>query len=263
MAVCVLLARECMHLPDGKLHVHVLDVGQGDATLLVSPSGKQVLIDGGPDNSALVEAGRHMSFFDRSIDLLVLTHPDLDHLAAFPEFLERYRISKILMTREEEGGAQYRRFLSLVASHGTEVIIADPKRDIDLGDGVTLDIIWPPEHLSHMEMSETNNRSIVLRALHGSAAILLSGDIEEKAEHAILRSGADLRSDYLKVSHHGSKTSTSTGFLLATDPDIALISAGKDNRFGHPHQTTVDRLHSMGIAIRSTASDGEISLVLP
>lgn len=258
-----LVTQEISRLPDGRLHAYILDVGQGDSILLVSPSGKQILVDGGPDLSSLEGIGNHISFFDRTIDLLVLTHPDLDHIVAFPEILERYRINTMLITGIDTPQPQYQRLLALIAEKHIPVIIADPAKDVVLEDGVIFDVVWPPRETFGTQPKSTNDTSIVLRVMYKSASILLTGDIEGKVEAAILKSGADLRSTVLKVAHHGSKTSTSTGFLLAVSPDLAVISAGKENQFGHPHWGVMQRLKNAGIVTRRTDQEGEISLILP
>ena len=257
-----LLFQESSKLPDGLLHAHILDVGQGDSIMLVSPSGKQVVVDGGPDLSALEGIGRTMSFFDRSIELLVLTHPDLDHITALPAMIERYQIHAILLSGIDTLQPQYRRLLTAVANKKIPVIIADSAMDIDLGDGVVLDVVWPQKIFGTVP-KKTNDTSVVLRAIFESGSILLTGDIEELAENAILKTGIDIRSTVLKVAHHGSKTSTSTGFLLATKPDLAVISLGKDNHHGHPHPSVIDRLSARNIPVRRTDQEGDISLVLP
>ena len=259
----VLLFQECTKLPDNKAHAHILNVGQGDSILLVSPSGKQVVIDGGPDLSALEGIGRFMSFFDRNIELLVLTHPDLDHITALPAMIERYRIHVILLSGILTAQPQYRRLLSEASGRKIPVIIADPAMDIDLGDGLVLDILWPPKGTFGTVPEKTNDTSIVLRAISASGSILLTGDIEEAAEHAILKTGADIHSTILKLAHHGSRTSTSTGFLLAVQPDLAVVSAGRDNHYGHPHPSIVERLRHRNISVRRTDLEGDISLVLP
>lgn len=231
--ISALLVREILLLPDGKLHLYVFDVGQGDSIFLVTPSGKQILVDGGPDLSTLRYLGKYMSLFDRSIDIVVMTHGDLDHRAALPSVLERYDVDMFLTSKT-----------------------ADPNIDIVMGDGVVLDIVW-----GNVSMNDRNNESVVFRVLYNNHSILLTGDIEAKAEAAILATGADVRADVLKVAHHGSKTSTSTGFLLAAGPQEALISAGRDNRFSHPHLEILDRLHHFDIPKETTAEAGVISRI--
>lgn len=256
----LLLLREVSLYPRGRFVVHFLDVGQGDGALLVSPSGKQILIDGGPDFSALEGLGRTMPFFDRSIDLLVLSHPQLDHMRAFPEILRRYAVRGVLMTGVLYDLPQYEEFLALLKEKRTPLIIADPGKDLAMGDGLTLDILWPPPALFGKAMKEVNNSSIALRALFGPHTVLFTGDMEESEEWEILASGADVRADVIKVPHHGSRTSSSTGFLLEVQPSLAVISVGRDNRYGHPHKDVLARYASLGIPVRTTAQEGRITL---
>jgi competence protein ComEC len=255
------IVREVRLMPDGRLHLYFLDVGQGDSCLIVTPSGRQVVIDGGPDGSALAGIGRHLSLFDRSIDLLVMSHPQLDHMASFPEILRRYRVGAVLMTGVWADLPQYSEFLELIRSTKTHVILADPSHDMDLGDGTVLDVVWPPPGLAGKALSNLNNTSVILRVLeHGHSVALFTGDIEADGETALLKTGVDLRADILKVGHHGSKTSTSTGFLLAVHPEIAAISVGADNSFGHPSPSVIDRLTHFGIQIRRTDLEGDVEI---
>jgi len=258
-AIAVLLAlHELILLPDGKLHVHFLDVGQGDSTFLITPSGKQVLMDGGPDMSTLEHLGKYMPFFDRSIDLLVLTHPHTDHLASFPEVAKRYEVKHILLAGTEAEVSRYLALLHEVKKQHIPVSIADPTEDIDLGDGVVLDVVWPEK--SFRNDKNLNNSSVVIRALFADQSILLTGDIENEAEYALLDTGADIRSKVLKVAHHGSRTSSSSGFLLAVTPSQAIISVGEDNNFDHPHPETLSRYFSLNIPTFETRKEGTISL---
>lgn len=264
LAATLFAVREWRVAPDGDVTVHALYVGQGDSMFITGPSGQQVLIDGGPDNSALAGMGKRMSFFDRTIDLLVLTHPDTDHTFALPELLRRYRVQAALITGVNHSQPRYAEFLDLLRRQKIPVLVADPAKDINLGDGMLLDVLWPPPvYLGSDPPKEgSNNTSIVLRLTYGEDTMLFTGDMEEPEENALLASGADVRADILKVGHHGSKTSTSTGFLLAVDPRLALISAGKDNRFGHPHQVVLERLKRHDVPYRSTALEGTVSIDL-
>jgi len=262
LAASFFAAREWRVRPDGNVTVHVLDIGQGDSIFITGPSGQQILIDAGPDNSALAGMGKRMSFFDRSIDLLVVTHPDLDHTFGLPEVVRRYSIATALITGINHNQSRYEEFLSLLKWKKIPVIVADPHKDIDLGDDMKIDVLWPPPiYMGNDAPKEgANNTSIVLRLSYGNDTMLFTGDMEEVEENAVLASGADLHADILKVGHHGSKTSTSTGFLLAVDPELAIISAGRDNRFGHPHKLVLDRLKHFGVPYRTTALEGVVTI---
>ncbi|NOS67509.1 MAG: MBL fold metallo-hydrolase [Candidatus Peribacteraceae bacterium] len=253
-------SRELQRLPDGKLHVYFLDVGQGDGALIVTPSGKQIVIDGGPAEGAMLsELSNHLPFFDRSIDMLVLSHPHLDHLFAFPDILRRYRVGRILMTGEQAALPRYQEFLGLIREQRIPILLADPDKDIDFGDGVTLDIVWPQPDLFG-KTSDGNNTSVMLRILTGSGIVFFSGDAEKEEEIAALASGADMRATVLKVAHHGSKTSSETGFLLAVRPSLGIISAGKKNKFGHPNAVILDRFEALGVPLKVTSVEGMIEV---
>lgn len=260
LALLFLGIHELHRLPDGKLHVLFLDVGQGDCVFIRTPSGKQIVIDGGRDDLAIRRIGEQMPFFDRSIDLLILSHPDLDHIFAFPDILRRYSVDRILLTGVQHDLPLYREFLELIKAQKIPLWIADPAKDIDLGDGVTLDILWPRPGLLGKSVKKTNNTSIMLRVLYRSGSVLFTGDGEVSEEQDVLASGADLRADVLKVGHHGSKTSSSTGFLLAVAPKLAVISTAKKSLYGHPHKMILDRFRALGIAVRVTGWEGDIEI---
>lgn len=261
--VCAASVREFLVRPDGLTHVFILDVGQGDSIFIVGPSGQQILIDAGPNLSALSAIARRMSFFDRTIDVAILTHPHLDHLYAFPELLSRMNVRATVLTGVAVGLPQYKDMLAALKEKQMPVLIADPMQDIDLGDGLVLDILWPPPvYAGNVTDRGINDTSVVAMLRYGEDSILLTGDMEEGEEHELLASGADLRATILKAGHHGSKTSTSTGLLLAVDPDIAVISAGSGNTFGHPHASTLKRLEYFGVEIRRTDLEGTIELIL-
>lgn len=245
-------------LPSSALRVHVFDVGQGDSILLTSPSGKHILVDGGPNLSLLQHLAKSLPFFDRTIDLLIITHPNTDHLTALPTLLQHYHVRSALLPRTSSSLPLYQKILDIFLQKNISVLFARPDRDIHLGDGVIIDTLWPPESLTNEWSDNLNNIAVVTRAISRDQSILLTGDIEEKAEMAILASGADLRTTILKVAHHGSKTSTSTGFLLASTPRKAIISVGKNNRYQHPHPSTVARLRHFGITVITTAENGTV-----
>lgn len=251
-ASLLLLAHEWVRLPDGKLHVELLDIGQGDGILITTPVGQRILVDGGPDLTLLERLGEELPFLDRGIDLMILTHSDADHVTSLPAVIERYKVKKILMTGVDAYSSRYRAFLDAIDKGDAEVILADSSNDIDLGDGLVLDVLWPIESMLGQNVEAPNNASIVAKLIWKDHEVLLTGDIEEEVERELLVHGVDVSSDILKVAHHGSKTSSSTGFLLAVNPDLALISVGKENNFGHPHQEILDRYENMGIKIKRT-----------
>lgn len=261
LVASLLLAHEWTRLPDGKLHIVLLDVGQGDAILITTPGYQRILIDGGPDLSVLERLGEELPFFNRRIDLLVLTHTDADHIRGFPDIIKRYAIAKVLMNGTAKNSSIYSAFLVALQESGAEVIVAESAHDFDLGEGVFLDLLWPTDSILGEDVKDPNNASIVAKLLWKDHSILLTGDIEEEVEEALLKNGTDLRADILKVPHHGSKTSSSTGFLLAVAPKYALMSVGEGNRFGHPHPRILARYEALGIPIRRTDEEGRVEVV--
>ncbi len=250
-------------LPDGRLHVHVLDVGQGDAIFVRTPSGRQVLIDGGPSPSLLLSRlGRRMPFWDRSLDLVVLTHPDTDHITGLVGVLERYRVDGVVYREVGCQEAICVRWRRLLEDGETAVYPGEAGLDIELDRGLRMRVLHPG---SELLMGEGfNDNSLVMRLRHGEVSILLTGDVEARAEERLLADGADLRSTVLKVAHHGACTSSTAAFLEAVRPEVAVISVGKDNDFGHPCDEVLERLEMVlggDARIYRTDRDGTIGLV--
>ena len=250
-----LAAHEMMLMPDGhSTTVHFFDVGQGDSIFITGPHGQQVLIDGGPDLSALTKLGQSMPYFDRTIDWLVLTHPHLDHVASLPQILRRYNVGHVLISGAAYENGPYQEFLTLITQQHIPVIIAVSMDDIDLGDGLTLDVLWPaPDYLGRT-LKHIHDSCIMFKMQFDGHSILFTGDAETSAEQSLIDAHTDLHADILKVGHHGSRTSTSSGFLLAVHPSLAVISVAKINTYGLPHPSIVRRIKHFGIPIMMTMS---------
>lgn len=241
--------------------ITAFDVGQGDA-IMVSHGGYQVLVDGGPDGTVLSALGNSMPFFDRTIDLLVLSHPHMDHLQSFPELLRRYRVAAVLMTGADYPNSRYEEFLTLLAESNTHIIVADPDETITVGP-ITVDVLWPPPTSFGMPMNDVNNDSVAMRiTTQNGKSILCTGDMEKEEEQAMLQAGINLSADILKVAHHGSRTSSSTGFLLAVRPSLAIVSVGKNNSYGLPDEDVLARYATLGIQLRMTMEEGDIKIPL-
>ena len=248
--------------PDGRLHVIFLDVDQGDSILIATPSGKRVLVDGGPDPVNAVSAlNDHLPFWDRSLDLLVSTHTDEDHLAGLVGVVQRHPVDTVL-----EGipgsSALYLRWQHALEEKSIQSIAVHRGASIHLDDGLTLQVLNPALESSPPSERDSNNNSVVLRLEYGAVSFLLTGDIEEEVELELLREGHDLPSTVLKVSHHGSRNSSSPFFLRAVNPAVAVIQSGQENRYGHPHQDVIERLKRIvgddGLYV--TALDGAVEL---
>lgn len=258
--VVVLGAREYRLLPDGKTHIVFFDVGQGDSALLTLAGGERVLIDGGPDWSTLERLGSYMPFFDRRIDVLILSHPNTDHMAAFPEVLRRYSVGTLVTAGTVFDSGIYAATLSGASIRNVPLIVMRAGQTIVVGDD-TLEALWPPTEMPRGFSKNENNASLTLRFTHAGKRILFTGDLEEIVEKTLVEAAADLRADILKVPHHGSRSSSSTGFLLAVQPSIAVISVARDNAYGHPHPHVLDRLRAVGAEIRRTDEEGDIEIV--
>jgi len=239
MAVLVTVIATSM--PDEKLNVSFLDVGQGDA-ILIQQGSQQVLIDGGPSPQAInVELGRQMPFWDRTIELVVLTHPDQDHLAGLVEVLKRFRVEKVLDPNLDRDSPLYEEWQRLIIEKNVEKTTARAGQQIDLS-GATLTVLHPPDTLLRNTGADGDNNGIVLRLETGHISFLLAADIRREAELHLITQRAALNSTVLKVAHHGSDTSTSQEFLSAANPQMAVISVGRDNKFGHPSPDVIARL---------------------
>ncbi len=261
--VAALGLREWSVLPDGRTHLYFMDVGQGDGAVIVTPSGKRVIVDGGPDLRLLERLGTYLSFFNRRIDLLVLSHPNLDHLASFPEILKRYDVRSVAITGIAYDLPRYTQMLRLIEQQHVPIISPQRTGTVDLGDGVTLRLLWPTTQAMKQGWSDANDSSIVLRVSDGEHSALFTGDMEELAERQMLQAGIDVDADILKVAHHGSRSSSSTGFLLAVSPSLAVISVGKDNSYGHPVPEILRRFSDLHIPVRRTDVEGTVEIIWP
>ena len=244
------------------LEVIFFDVGQGDAIFIETPQRHQVLIDGGPDSVILEKLGKEMPFWDRTIDLVILTHPSADHLNGLLIILERYKVNQILWTGIKVDTFIYRRWLELIDKENADVFIAQAGQQIKLGRGIFLNILNPVENLEGQKIKggrAVNNTSIVARLVHNQNSFLFTADIERQAEKELIRREVYLDSDVLKVAHQGSKTSSSEEFLVAVSPEIAVISVGEENPYGHPHPQTLENLK--GIKVFRTDLDGDIKII--
>lgn len=243
---------------DGLLHVYFLDVGQGDA-IFIQAGENQILIDGGPDANVIQELAEVMPLGDRSIDMLVLTHPDADHVNGLIEVLERYDVEYVLENfLERHDAPAYAKWNEL--KNEAQVFQAVAGQIINIGEGIFLEILYPMDESTRQ--SKTNNNSIVAKLVYGENELLLTGDIEAKVERELVARGIDIDVDFLKVPHHGSKTSTTAKFLDAVTPEAVFIQVGTDNRYGHPHPSVLERLDERGIKYYRTDIDGTIELIL-
>lgn len=237
--VAILSTLFACNIPDDRLHVSFLDVGQGDA-ILMQQGTQEILIDGGPSGQAIaVELGKRLPFWDRTIELVVLTHPHADHLIGLLEVLKRYRVKQVLYAESSSTSALWDEWQDLLKKENAGIIIGQVGQIIDLGNGnPTIEVLSSPTG------GETtmDNDGIVLRVSDGKISFLLTADITDEKELELIMDRAHLYSTVLKVAHHGSYTASSTAFLNAVSPELAVISVGANNDYGHPNNETLERL---------------------
>ncbi len=252
LLVAALVSFTAITMPDDKLHVSFLDVGQGDA-ILIQKGNQQVLVDGGPSPQAInLGLGNKMPFWDRTIELVILTHPSADHITGLVEVLQRYKVKQVLYPDLDFKSDIYDEWLSLIEEKDIKYTLAQAGQQIDLGGGVVIKVLnpqYPP--FTGTESDIDNNNGVVLHISMGKASFLLTADIMWEAEFELIVCRANLSSTVLKVGHHGSGTSTTQEFLAVVNPQLAVISVGKDNRFGHPNPEVMawleDRIGSENI----------------
>jgi competence protein ComEC len=242
------------------LEVNFFDVGQGDSILIETPQNQQILIDGGPDTVVLEKLGKEMPFWDRTLDLVVLTHPHSDHINGLLEVLKRYKVENILWTGMACDSAQCQEWRKLVEEEGANVFIARAGEDIK-GSSTLLSVLYPFTSLEGQTVADINDASVIMRLVYDGNSFLLTGDASQIIEQKMINGGAMIDSDVLKAGHHGSKNATSPEFLEAVSPGLAVISAGQDNKYGHPHQETLAILEKYGIRTLRTDINNDIKII--
>jgi len=239
------------------LTVAFFDVGQGDAIFIETPNKTQILIDGGPDKKVLREIGKQMPFYDRSIDLIITSHPDTDHIGGIPSVLNRFSVKNILIPDVNADTAIYKEIIARATEKNVKILCARRGQIyLDQENGIYLDILFPDRDTTGFEK---NLASIVVKLVYGETSFLFTGDSPISIENYLIDiNKSALNIDVLKLGHHGSKTSTSKQFLGYTTPDYAIISAGKDNAYGHPHKSVISLLDQFEIKYFETAKEGTI-----
>ncbi len=247
---CVFAWSATFHTNSGRLTMSVLDVGQGDAILIETPDGRHVLVDGGASGLALSQRlSDELPFWERTIDLVALTHPQEDHLGGLIDALRRYDVRQVVASPYQANSAGYHEWRALIDDQQIGYHEATAGDAIDLGDGATLRVLGPDGGM--LSTNDANNESLVLKLTWRDVSFLLTGDIEVEAENELLRSGADLHSTVLKVAHHGSATSSSASFVQAVGPRLAVVSVGARNPYGHPSPSVVQRLDKDSLVLRT------------
>ncbi|MFZ5391359.1 MAG: ComEC/Rec2 family competence protein [Patescibacteria group bacterium] len=241
------------------LQIIFLNVGQGDAGLIITPDRQVVLIDGGPGRVVLSKLGQHLPITKRTIDLVVLTHPHADHLSGLLEVVKRYEVRLIVWTGVIHTSPEYLAWLKVIKQKNIPVKVVKGGQNINLGE-VKLQIVWPRQNLAGKVVEDLNASSLVIRLVYGRSNVLWTGDINQSEELEILSSGQPIQSQIIKIAHQGSASSSSLAWLKAVKPIWAIISVGHNN-YGHPHKIVLDRLGHLLIKILRTDKQGDIKFL--
>lgn len=256
VVVLVTLGYALLQKPSDSIKLTFLDVGQGDAELVVTPKGQDILIDGGPNDSVVNKLDKNIPFYSHKLDAVVLTHPHADHVAGLVAVANKYQINKVYMSGVTHTAPEYFAFLEALKQHNVAVQIVKSGDSLDFGDGIRLDFLYPLTSLENQTAENLNLTSVVTRLSWGKSSALFMGDLESEGQDKLLASGQNVRSSILKVSHHGSKDSVNAKFLAAVAPKYAVIEVGKDNKFGHPSQDMLNLL--TGLIVYRTDYDGDV-----
>ena len=251
------------------LKIHFVDVGQGDCTFIITPKNKTILIDGGGSSGSDFDVGESTLLpyiLDRGhkkIDLMFISHFDNDHVGGLLTILNEIKVNRVCISKQEEDSANYQEFLKIVKERNIPVSVVKTGDKINIENNLYFDILWPKE----IQISENkiNNNAIVMKLNYNGFSCLFTGDIEKIAEEELVKAYGNkqiLKSDILKVAHHGSKTSTTEDFLELVKPRICLIGVGKNNLFGHPSDEVIKRLENIDASIYRTDLNGEITITV-
>ncbi len=253
-----------------EMEIHFLDVGQGDAIYIRTPYDQDILIDGGPDKNVLSELGRVMPFWDHEIDIMILTHPHSDHVTGLVEVLRRFDVKEIYYTGVLHTAPDYLTWLNEIQKQNLHLNIVQDFFAVKLGPDLELQFLAPQKNLINKKVEELNNTSIVNKLIYGKTSFLFMGDAEVEEEAELLEdvkitsentSSYELKSNVIKLGHHGSTSSSSEVFLQAVKPELGIICVGTDNEFGHPHLQTIKRLERLQIPFLRTDLDGRITII--
>jgi competence protein ComEC len=247
-------------LQSQSLKVIFFDVGQGDA-ILVSQGQNQLLIDGGKDGKIILEKlGKYVPFWDRTIETVIATHPDQDHIGGLVSVAKNYKIGTVLETDAKSDSQTYGAWEDLIKNKNIQKIEAIKNTSIKFFESAQIKILYP-KLKANGAGAESNGWSVVAKLIFGENKFLFTGDLPAEKEAELVGDGADVKADVLKVSHHGSKYATSEEFLNVVNPEEAVISVGKNNAYGHPAPEIIDRLLKSGAKIWRTDELGDIKYV--
>lgn len=257
----------CFTFIPKNLKIYFIDVGQGDSCLVLTPNNKKILIDGGGTEFGDFDVGKNILapyLLDRKIktlDYVIISHFDTDHVQGILYVMEILNIKNIVIGKQYDKSENFDKFLKIAKQKNIKINVVKIGDRLSIEKDVYFDVIWPDDK-NMITDNWINNNSLICKLVYRNFSMLFTGDIEKEAEELILSKNINLKSDILKIAHHGSKTSTSENFLKAVSPRIALIGVGENNNFGHPNEYVLERLKENGAKIYRTDTDGEISIVV-
>jgi competence protein ComEC len=240
----------------GVLTFEVLNIGQGDSLFIESPTGTQVLVDGGPDKNLMKEISRVMPWYDRRIDMLVVTNPDADHYSGFIPLLDKYHVDVVLEPGTTNKYEAYTLLEKKITDKKIPKVLARRGQIVDLGGGAYLQILFPDRDVSGLS---SNDGSIIMKLVYGDTSVMLQGDSTANIEHYLTTiDGVDLKSTILKAGHHGSRTSGVEEYVALVAPQWTVISSGLNNSYGHPHKETIETMAKLKIPTYDTCNNGDL-----
>ncbi|MFA7216481.1 MAG: MBL fold metallo-hydrolase [Candidatus Paceibacterota bacterium] len=244
---------------EGFLTVSFLNVEQGDSIFIESPTGVQVVIDGGPNKFIMREISKQIPWYDRSLDAIIITHPDKDHYEGFASLLDKYSVKVVIEAGASSETQSYTFLEKKIADKKIPKVLARRGQIVDIGGGAYIEILFPDRDISGLN---SNDGSIVSKLVYGNTSVMLTGDSPQSIENYLIsldKGGLD--SDILKAGHHGSRTSSSDLFVSAVSPEYTIISAEKNSRYGHPHKEVLDILEKYKTEILATYELGTITFI--
>lgn len=244
---------------DGKLHVVFCDVGQGDGIYIRTPNGTDIVVDAGRDDRILSCLSSHMPFWDKTIELAFATHPDADHIAGFMYILQGYKVNHYNTVEAEKNTGVFLKINNLLKELRVPVRHLTAGDTYTLADGIVFKTLWPTHEFIKKGDSNTNRYSLVQLITYKNFDVLLNGDIESDILNSIFKSGIEV--DLFKLAHHGSRTGIDSNTLTLIRPHLAIISAGKNNSYGHPHKEVISELEKFNVKYLRTDQTGDVEVV--
>ncbi len=239
-----------------------LDVGQGDSILIKTRNGQNILIDAGSDSRVLDRIGRHLPFFDKKIDILIATHPDSDHIGGISSVLDRFSVGLVIDTGVLHSSGARDSMIEKISLENISINYISSRVIYEFGDGMFLDLLYPLRSFEGIDIEDNNLASIVAKFTDNEIDFMLTGDAPVEVEEELVKIyGAYLSSEVLKAGHHGSKTSSAREFLFDVNPEVVVVSVGKDNKYGHPDKLVMESFISMGAIVFRTDKVGDISFL--